>query len=134
MNERNMLRIENEIKSRMDVTVDLGNTLQKISTNRGVNGSEEFYVNIDKKPIQIVFYKWEYFCKVAMVLKKDIQMELRNTDTYPYKIFFIYRDVEFKAILSEEEYEQFGKLYPIDSDEVEEKEPEPEGMMDEDDT
>lgn len=134
MNEKNMLRIENEIKSRMDVTVDLGNTLQKISANKGVNGSEEFYVNIDREPIQIVFYKWEYFCKVAMVLKKDIQMELRNTDTYPYKIFFIYRDVEFEAILSEKEYEQFGKLYPIDSDEVKEKEPEPEGMMDEDDT
>lgn len=114
MTKEKQTRMENELQSRMDTTIDLMVALGRIMKNAGVNKTEQFWCSIDRTPMQINFYNWEYFTKAAWILEQKIQYEKRDCDMYPHKIYFLYREVSFEAILKDAEYEQFCKIYSDD--------------------
>lgn len=132
MEKGNMLRIENEIISRFETTLGLMDVLKKIMTNDGVNGTESFYVGIDRKPMTLTFYYWQYLCKVALVLKEDIEVEEFGIETednsYSHYLFFYHDGKRFEVLVTESELEEYRKLYPVDDYDDSEKE------GDEDDT
>lgn len=123
MGDGNRLRIENEIVARFETTLGLMDILKKIMTNDGVNGTEDFYVWIDKVPMTLTFYNWKYLCKVALVLKEDIQVEDFDPEEGSYmRLYFFHEGKRFEVLVTEDDLEEYKQLYPVDDYDDSEKE------------